>query len=50
MVNTKNLVKNLSNVGQLGRIGKEARMVSASNNSRLINITIPLNEFFWFCE
>jgi len=49
MVNAKNLVKNLSNVGQLGRARKEARMVTAFNNSTLINITISLNENCLFC-
>jgi hypothetical protein len=44
MVNVRNLVKNLSNVGRLGRAGKETRMVSAFDNSRLISITISLNE------
>jgi len=44
IVNVRSLVKNLSNVGRLGRAGKEARMVSAFDNSRLISITISLNE------
>ncbi len=48
MVNAKSLVKNLLNVGQLDRVGKEVQMVSAFDKSRLISITIPLNEFFCF--
>jgi len=42
-------VKNLSNVGQLGRARKETRMVITSDNSTLINITISLNENCLFC-
>ncbi len=49
MVNVRSLVKSLLNVGQLGRAGKEAQMVNASDNSRLINFTISLNDFFLFC-
>jgi hypothetical protein len=48
MANARNLVKNLLNVGQLGRAGNEAQMVSASNNSRLISIRISLNEHYLF--
>jgi hypothetical protein len=48
MINVRSLVKNLLNVGQLGRAGKEVQMVSASDNSRLISITISLNEIFLF--
>ncbi len=36
-VNVRSLVKNLSNVGRLNKVGKEARMVNAYDNSRLIN-------------
>jgi hypothetical protein len=48
MINAKNLVKNLSNVGRLGKARKEAWMVSAYENSRLISIKISLNENFIF--
>ncbi len=44
MINVRSLVKNLLNVGLLGRTRKEVQMVSASDNSRLISITISLNE------
>lgn len=49
MINAKNLVKNLSNVGWLDKARKEAWMLSAYDNSRLINIKISLNENFLFC-
>jgi hypothetical protein len=44
MENARNMVKNLSNVGQLSKARKEVQMVSAYENSRLISITISLNE------
>ncbi len=42
-------MKNLPNVGQLGKVEKEVQMVNAYNNSRLINIIISLNENGLFC-
>jgi hypothetical protein len=44
MINAKSMVKNLSNVGWLGKVGKEVRMVSTFDNSRLTNIKVSLNE------
>jgi hypothetical protein len=42
MVNAKNLVKNLLNVGRVGRARKEVWMESAFDN------TISLNDFILF--